>query len=128
MVKAHVRSGLTEKQETAGRTLALQNHRPTCCASTSESRAFIELGRVDITAGFFEQRLLDGAEDVGRLPPAGATGWGRTRPACQGSTSVFADVLFVGEADAFGTLNIGRVREDDFVAFFEPVQDLDGVR
>lgn len=63
-----------------------------------------------------------------RTSVAWCNGLGKDEPACQGSTSVFADVLFVGEADAFGTLNISRVREDDFVAFFEPVQDLDGVR
>lgn len=49
-------------------------------------------------------------------------------PPAKGSTLVFAQMLVVGEADAFGTLNIRHVREDDYVALFEPVQDLDGVR
>jgi hypothetical protein len=52
-------------------------------------------------------------------------GWS---PPAKGLTLVFAQVLFVGEADAFGTLKIGHVREDDYVALFEPVQDLDSVR
>lgn len=52
-------------------------------------------------------------------------GWS---PPAKGSTLVFAQMLVVGEADAFGTLNIRHVREDDYVALFEPVQDLDGVR
>lgn len=78
MVKAHLRSGLTERQETAGSKLALQNHRPTCPAPRRESRAFIELGKVDIKPGFLEQRPLDGAEDVGRRPPARENGRGKT--------------------------------------------------
>src|SRR5437588_12655779 len=36
-------------------------------------------------------------------------------------------VFFVGEADAVGVGHAGHVGEDDFVAFFEPVQDLDGI-
>lgn len=69
--------------------------------------------------------------------PVGGTGARQERqgneqsgssPPAKGSTLVFAQVLVVGEADAFCTLNIGHVREDDYVALFEPVQDLDGVR
>lgn len=69
------------------------------------------------------------------IEPVGGTGPARSvketnnrAPPAKGSTLVFAQVLVVGEADAFGTLNIGHVREDDYVALFEPVQDLDGVR
>lgn len=71
------------------------------------------------------------------IEPVGGTGARQERqgneqsgssPPAKGSTLVFAQVLVVGEADAFCTLNIGHVREDDYVALFEPVQDLDGVR
>lgn len=52
MVKAHVRSGLTVRQETAGWGPALENHRPTSRASIIRERgAFLEL-----KAGFLEQR------------------------------------------------------------------------
>ena len=37
-------------------------------------------------------------------------------------------VFLVGEADALGTLNIGHVGDDDFVALFEPVDNLDVIR
>ena len=71
---------------------------------------------IEPVGGTAARRERQGNEQSGWSPPA------------KGSTLVFAQVLVVGEADAFGTLNIGHVREDDYVALFEPVQDLDGVR